>query len=99
MSRKQRRVAAALGRASSQPPGKAAAAASVPGVAELVGAGLKHHQAGRLAEAEACYRQALAVEPDHADALHLLGVIAYQVKRADLAVERKRCFRPLECVT
>ena len=39
---------------------------------------LKHHQAGRLAEAEALYRQVLAVEPRHADALHLLGLIAQQ---------------------
>jgi predicted O-linked N-acetylglucosamine transferase (SPINDLY family) len=87
MNRKQRRVAARLGEASSRPPGTAATAAAAPGAAELVGGGLKLHQAGRWAEAEACYRQALAAEPDHADALHLLGVIAYQVKRADLAVE------------
>ena len=37
---------------------------------------LGHHQAGRLAEAEAIYRQVLAQFPDHADALHLLGVLA-----------------------
>jgi predicted O-linked N-acetylglucosamine transferase (SPINDLY family) len=48
---------------------------------------LQHHQAGRLAEAEALYRQILAVEPGHAEALHLLGVIAQQVGRNDLAVE------------
>ena len=48
---------------------------------------VQHHQAGRLAEAEAIYRQILAVEPRHADALHLLGVIAHQVGRNDVAVE------------
>ena len=45
------------------------------------------HQAGRLAEAEALYRQILAAQPSHADALHLLGVIAHQVGRNDVAVE------------
>jgi protein O-GlcNAc transferase len=48
---------------------------------------LAHHQAGRLVEAEALYRQILAVEPRHADALHFLGVIAHQVGRNDLAME------------
>ena len=37
---------------------------------------LGHHQAGRLAEAETLYRQVLAQVPDHAGALHLLGVLA-----------------------
>ena len=48
---------------------------------------LRRHQAGRLAEAEALYRQILAVQPNHADALHLLGVMAQQVGRHDLALE------------
>jgi tetratricopeptide (TPR) repeat protein len=52
-----------------------------------LGEGIRHHQAGRLSEAEACYRRVLAVQPDHADALHLLGVIAHQVKRHDIAVD------------
>lgn len=45
------------------------------------------HQAGRLAEAEALYRQILAVDPRHADALHLLGVLAGQTGRKEAAVE------------
>jgi protein O-GlcNAc transferase len=48
---------------------------------------LQHHQAGRLDEADAIYRQILAVQPDHADALHLLGVIAHQVGREELAID------------
>ncbi len=49
--------------------------------------GLQHHQSGRLAEAETIYRQILAVEPRHADTLHLLGIIANQVGRNDVAVD------------
>ena len=48
--------------------------------------GLRHHEAGRLDEAEAVYRRLLADDPDHAAALHLLGVIAFQRGRADEAV-------------
>jgi predicted O-linked N-acetylglucosamine transferase (SPINDLY family) len=52
-----------------------------------LGAGLAHHQAGRLAEAEVHYRQILAAVPDHADALHLLGLITYQAGRHETAIE------------
>ena len=48
---------------------------------------LQHHQSGRLPEAEAIYRQILAVEPHHSGALHLLGVVAHQVGRHEVAVE------------
>jgi len=52
--------------------------------------GLSHHQAGRLAEAETIYRQILTQQPSHADALHLLGVVAAQKGRLDEAVELMR---------
>src|SRR6516164_4569266 len=45
------------------------------------------HQAGRLQEAEHCYRQILAVDPNHADGLHLLGVIAHQTGHNEAAVD------------
>ena len=48
---------------------------------------IQHHQAGRLAEAERLYRQILSQQPDHADALHLLGVLAGQVGRFDVGVD------------
>lgn len=47
----------------------------------------QHHQAGRLTEAEALYRQILTAEPRHADTLHLLGVAAHQQGRGDVAVD------------
>ena len=48
---------------------------------------LQHHRAGHYAEAEILYRQILAVQPQNADVLHLLGVLAHQVGRNDAAVE------------
>jgi len=39
---------------------------------------LRHHQTGNLPAAESIYRQILHLEPDNPEALHLLGVIAYQ---------------------
>jgi Tfp pilus assembly protein PilF len=53
----------------------------------MVQQALRHHQAGRLAEAERMYQQVLAIDPRHADALHLLGMVAYQTGRHDAAVE------------
>jgi tetratricopeptide (TPR) repeat protein len=47
-------------------------------IAALFAEGLKFHQAGRLAEAEAIYHQVLALRPDHFDCLHLRGVIFQQ---------------------
>ena len=54
---------------------------------DLLATGLAHHQAGRLAEAEQCYRRLLATEPYHADGLHLLGLLAHRANRFDAAVE------------
>ncbi len=87
MNRKQRRAAAKLGQTSGNPPGETAAPVVPTGAAALLGEGVKHHQKGRLSEAEACYRRVLTAQPDHPDALHLLGVVAHQAGRHDLAVE------------
>jgi tetratricopeptide (TPR) repeat protein len=63
-------------------------AAAIPSrPSELLQAGLAHQQAGRLAEAERCYRRVLAVAPTDAEALHLLGVIASQSGHYDRAVK------------
>jgi len=56
-------------------------------VSQAFAAALQHHHAGRLPEAEALYRQVLAVQPNHAAAVHSLGLVAHQLGRYDLAVE------------
>jgi len=50
-------------------------------------AGLQHHQAGRLSDAAAAYQQILAHQPDHADALCLLGVVAGQTGQHNVALD------------
>jgi tetratricopeptide (TPR) repeat protein len=47
-------------------------------VVSLFAEGLALHQAGRLGDAEEIYNQILAIQPDHFDSLHLLGVIFSQ---------------------
>jgi predicted O-linked N-acetylglucosamine transferase (SPINDLY family) len=39
---------------------------------------LEFHRKGRLSHAEELYRQVIGAQPNHFDALHLLGVIRYQ---------------------
>ncbi|ALA59638.1 tetratricopeptide repeat protein [Nitrospira moscoviensis] len=53
----------------------------------LLEEGTRHHQAGRLSEAERSYRLALEMTPGHPDALHLLGLLAYRANRPDQAIE------------
>jgi len=62
-------------------------AMSNPATQPLLQRAADHHRAGRLAEAQAAYRQVLAAEPNHADALHLLGVILGQAGRHQEAAE------------
>jgi len=49
--------------------------------------GLAHHQAGRFEQAYDAYQQALREQPDHPEALHLLGMLAHQIGDNDLALE------------
>ena len=49
--------------------------------------GIAHHQLGQLSQAQAIYRRLLEIDPRHAEALHLLGVIAYQTGDHQSAVD------------
>jgi tetratricopeptide (TPR) repeat protein len=59
-------------------------------ISEALAVAVQHHQAGRLQAAERIYRQILAVEPNHAVAIHLLGVMASQLGRT---AEAASCYR------
>lgn len=49
-------------------------------------AAIKQHNSGNLQQAEIRYRQILHHDPLNSDAQHLLGLIAYQVKKYDAAI-------------
>ena len=48
---------------------------------------MAHHRGGRLAHAQALYRQILQADPNHVDALYLLGDIACQQGQYAVALE------------
>ena len=45
------------------------------------------HQQGKIQEAQALYESIIKHQPNHADALHLLGVIYHQTGHVDRAVQ------------
>jgi protein O-GlcNAc transferase len=56
-------------------------------IEEAMALGVRHHQMGQFAEAEALYRQVLAAVPEHADAMHLLGLLLGQTGKGQMGVE------------
>jgi tetratricopeptide (TPR) repeat protein len=80
MSRRERRAAGQKSRANP-------AAAGADTAAALYQAGLRHRQAGKPLDAQLCAQEALAIDPNHADTLHLLGRLAFDAGQYDHAVE------------
>jgi tetratricopeptide (TPR) repeat protein len=78
MNRRERRAAAQESEAASDGAGSASTFCQT---------GMQHLRAGRHLEAQLCCRQALAADPDHADSLHLMGLLSLQGELHDLAVE------------
>ena len=88
MSGQRRRIADNPGGSPAEnAPLERAGTVTQPTAAELFAAGLEQHQAGHLVEAETHYRRILELAPDQADALHLLGGLAYQLARYGEAIE------------
>ncbi len=56
-------------------------------IPEALNTALQHHQAGRLQEAEALYRQILQTQPEHPEVLNHLGILVHQLGQSDVAVD------------
>src|SRR3954465_5761318 len=54
---------------------------------DLHDAGVRHFLSQRYGPAEDRCRQALTLDPTHADSLHLLGLVHWQTSRLDSAVD------------
>jgi protein O-GlcNAc transferase len=54
-------------------------------IARLLSDGLRFQRAGRLKESAEIYRKILSRQPNHADALHLLGFLAHQTGNNEYA--------------
>ncbi|TDQ64075.1 putative O-linked N-acetylglucosamine transferase (SPINDLY family) [Maritalea mobilis] len=52
---------------------------------DLLAQGVAHHQKGELPQAEAKYQAILKINPQHGDANHLMGLLAKQVGKFDIA--------------
>ncbi|NCF27573.1 MAG: FkbM family methyltransferase [Gammaproteobacteria bacterium] len=84
------RGGASESRDASAPTSNAAARERGTEAVDRISRGLEKHQAGDLQSAEAGYREALDLEPDHSDAHYLLGSLLGQTGRLDEALEHLR---------
>jgi tetratricopeptide (TPR) repeat protein len=80
MNRRERRAAG-------EKPGGISSGPDAGTAAALCEAGLRHLRAGQYLDAQLCCRQALEADSDHADSLHLMGLLSFHAAQHDLAVE------------
>ena len=64
-----------------------AAAGGLQTPSELCETGLRCRQAGRRLDAQLCCEQALAQDANHADSLHLMGLLSSDAEQYDHALE------------
>lgn len=58
-----------------------------PSIEETLQKGMAFHNNRQLIEAETCYREVLKVDPNNADAIYLLGLLAEAIGDRDLAAD------------
>jgi tetratricopeptide (TPR) repeat protein len=88
MNRRERRAASKKSDKNSGENSETARKASMPGApATLCEAGLDHFRAGRHLDAQLCCQQALELNPDHGDSLHLMGLLSLHARQYDHALE------------
>jgi tetratricopeptide (TPR) repeat protein len=80
MNRRERRAGARASQAKPPSPGADTPAAAYE-------AGLRHMRAGQYLDAQICCQQALAIDPGHAETLHLMGLLSLRSEQFDHAVE------------
>src|SRR5689334_4700257 len=56
-------------------------------IAALLDTAISQHQAGRFAEAEKLYRQILTADPNCVDAWNLMGLLASQLNKHEVAIQ------------
>src|SRR5215475_11684122 len=71
----------------SHPQSPGAVVSGKPAAEALYESGRGHMAAGRHLDAQLCCQQALAIDPAHADTLHLMGLLSFQARQHDHAVE------------
>ena len=80
MNRRERRATGVKARSKPKPSGTQTPDA-------LYQAGVDHRREGRNLDAQLCCQQALAIDPNHADTLHLMGLLSLDAKQFDHALE------------
>jgi tetratricopeptide (TPR) repeat protein len=54
---------------------------------QMLEAALRFHRAGQFQQAALVYGRILQIDPDHADSLHLLGMVASQARQPEMAID------------